>query len=172
MYGVPGGRCNGRPPPPPPFATRRAIASAVAAAVATLDAQRADRCAYTLCPAVMFEDIRQFEALHPHFMQLAHVSSGAAHLTQLQAAGSCTVINGSVHPDKRTVTNGGGPTTGYRYYEKCPFEINTTCPANYYHITPSMECGVMGAIVPNLTGPESTPQLLAGNPSHPLPPAP
>ena len=103
---------------------------------------------------IMFEDIRQFEALHPHFMQL-------------QAAGSCTVIDGSMHPENRTVTNGGGPTAGYRYYEKCPFAIKT-CPANYYPITPSMECGVMGAIVPKLEGPESTPKLLADNPSHPL----
>lgn len=103
---------------------------------------------------IMFEDIRQFEALHPHFMQL-------------QAAGSCTVIDGSMHPENRTVTNGGGPTAGYRYYEKCPFAIKT-CPANYYSITPSMECGVMGAIVPKLEGPESTPKLLADNPSHPL----
>jgi hypothetical protein len=98
----------------------------------------------------MFEDIRQLESLHPHFTQLAHFTSGAAHLTQLMPADACTVIDGSVH------------------YEHCPFKITTECPANLYHITPSMECGVVGAIVPNLNGEEAVPQLMAGNPSHPL----
>ena len=151
----------------------------------------------------------------------------------LQAAGSCTVINGTVHPDRRTVENGGGPSAGYRYYQTCPFVIKylfvvaqcrllhgdcfhlpiasvwrllpfgdcfrfapvacmaetwsngsngwsihgwsrhgltgglftgglltggrQTCPANSYPITPSMECGVMGAIVPSLGASLPTP---------------
>lgn len=85
----------------------------------------------------MFQDVRDY--VHHRF-------------SSLQAAGSCTVINGTVHPDRRTVDNGGGPSTGYRYYDSCPFVIKQTCPANNYPITPSMECGVMGAIVPNLGG--------------------
>ena len=116
----------------------------------------------------MFEDIRQLETLHPHFMQLAHVTSGAVHFTQLMPSDACTVIDGSVHPDQRATYNGGGPTTGYKHYEHCPFKIVTECPANQYHITPSLECGVVGAIVPNLSGEEAVPQLMAGNPSHPI----
>merc|ERR1712216_461940 len=87
---------------------------------------------------------QMFEDIHEYMIQRK---------SMLQSAGSCTVVNGTVHPDRRSVDDSGGPSTGYRYYDSCPFVIKQTCPANYYPITPSMECGVVGAIVPDLESP-------------------